>query len=209
MSKDKEQILNLYIVRHGQTEWNLEKRFQGRKDSPLTKLGKLQAKWLRDSLKGIQWDTIYSSSLQRTLTTAEIIGGDQSCSIMPSDDLQEMSFGEWEGKLQKEIAQNEPLRFETFWHSPDSYIASSGEDFYEVEERVLQVLQRIIKENPSGNVLIVTHTVVVKILMAYFEDRSIEALWNPPLIEPASLCKIEISDNQVNILLHGDTSHYG
>lgn len=208
MSKDKKQILNLYIVRHGQTEWNSEKRFQGHKDSPLTELGKRQAEQLRNSLKGIQWENIYSSSLQRTLATAEIISRDQLRPIIPSDDLQEMSFGEWEGKLQKEIAQNEPLRFEALWHSPSSYIASSGEDFYEVKERALRVLRRVIKENPCGNVLIVTHTVIVKILMAYFEERSIETLWEPPFIHPASLCKIEISNNQVNILLHGDISHY-
>ena len=200
--------LNLYIVRHGQTEWNLEKRMQGRKDSPLTKLGARQAEKLGHSLVDTKWDAIYSSSSQRAVTTANIIRGKQETPITLRDELQEMSFGDWEGKLLKDIAESEPQKNEDFWMSPDLYVASSGEDFFEVEKRVVKEIKKIIGKHTEGNILIVTHTVIVKLLMAYFEKRPLEALWNPPYIQPTALCKVEIENDQANILLHGDTSHF-
>jgi len=199
--------LILYIVRHGETVWNLEKRMQGRKDSPLTDLGREQAEKLRHSLKDIKWDAIYSSPLQRTHATANIIRSNQEIPITFRDELQEMCFGDWEGKLHQEIAEDEPQKYEDFWMSPDLYATGSGEDFFEVEKRVVKEIKEIIRQHPVGHILILTHTVVVKLLMAYFEQRPIEALWNPPTIQPTALCKVEIENEQVNILLHGDTSH--
>ena len=199
--------LNLYIVRHGQTEWNLEKRMQGQKDSPLTELGREQADKLRHSLENIKWDAIYSSSSQRALTTANIIRSNQEIPIILRDELQEMSFGDWEGKLLKDIAESEPQKNEDFWMSPDLYVASSGEDFFDVEKRVTKEIKKIVERHSAGNILLVTHTVIVKLLMAYFEKRPLEALWNPPYIQPTALCRVEIENEQVNILLHGDTSH--
>ena len=200
--------LNLYIIRHGQTKWNVEKRMQGRKDSPLTELGVEQARKLKHSLKDIKWDAIYSSSLQRALTTANIIRGDLTIPIIPLYGLQEMCFGDWEGKLTEDIARQEPHKYEDFWMSPDLYVTSTGEDFFEVQKRVLKEIKRILEQHKTGNVLIVAHTVIVKLLMAYFEDRPLEALWNPPRIQPTALSKIEIANDQVTILLHGDTSHF-
>lgn len=199
--------LNLYIARHGQTMWNQEKRMQGHQDSALTDLGKGQAKKLRDSLKETKWEAIYASPLQRALATANIIRGKQAVPIICQDDLREMCFGDWEGKLHQEIAKQEPQKYEDFWMSPDLYVTSSGESFFEVEKRVLKALRKIMEQHQTGNVLIVTHTVVVKLLMAYFEQRPLGALWNPPTIEPTALCQVEIKKDQTTILLHGDTSH--
>jgi len=200
---DKAEGLNLYIVRHGETEWNVEKRFQGRKDSPLTELGKQQAKQLGETLSGIQWEAVYVSPLGRCVDTAKIIVKNGQPIIL-NEALQEMCFGNWEGQLHQEIIQTEPFKFEAFWQEPDHYITSSGEDFYEVQERVIGELQKMIHKHPSGNVLIISHTVVIKILMAYFDDRSIEALWNPPSIKPASLCQVAIlNGGKSEILLYG------
>ena len=200
--------LNLYIVRHGQTEWNLEKRMQGRKDSPLTELGTRQAEKLGHSLVDTKWDAIYSSSSQRADATANIIRGKQETPITLRHELQEMAFGDWEGKLHKDIAEQEPQKYEDFWMSPDLYVTGSGEDFFETEKRVVKEIKEIIEQHEVGNVLIVAHTVVIKLLMTYFEKRPLEALWNPPTIRPTALCRVEIKNDQVTILLHGDTSHF-
>jgi len=196
------------LVRHGQTEWNLDKRFQGSKDSSLTDLGKSQARKLGEKLKDISWDAIYASPLGRAYATAEILRGDNGKGIVTMDGLKEMSFGNWEGRRYKEVGKGEPFRLEAFWQSPDTYTASSGENFHEVEARVRQALQEIIENHPSGNVLIVSHSIVVKLLMLHFEKRDMETLWNPPEIRPASLCKVTISKDQPEIRLYGDTSHY-
>ena len=123
---------------------------------------------MKNVLKNIKWDAIYACPLKRTLATAEIIKGEGQCPIIPIDALKEMSFGQWEGKLHQDIAQNEALKFEAFWQRPDEYIAGSGEDFFEVEERVIRELKRIIKAHPTGNILLVIHTVIVKIIIGLF-----------------------------------------
>jgi phosphoserine phosphatase len=72
----------------------------------------------------------------------------------------------------------------------------------------LAKLNEILREYTGKSVLIVTHTVVLKVLMAYFEGRPLDKIWNPPYIHPACLCKVEVVDDQIHIVLHGDISHY-
>lgn len=198
----------LYIVRHGQTEWNVQKRMQGHKDSPLSELGELQAKWLYESLSKIEFDGIYTSSSLRAVRTAEIITGNQKGPIIKSDQLKEINLGEWEGQIQGDIEKKDQDRFDSFWKTPHLFKLNTGESFVEVQNRVLPEIQDIVKNNIGSNILIVTHTVVVKIIMAYFEGRPLSDIWNPPYIHPACLCKVEIEEDKPTICLHGDISHY-
>jgi len=201
-------MLNLYLVRHGQTEWNLDKRFQGSLDSPLTELGKEKARSLGDVLRRIKWDAIYASPLCRAHHTAEIIRGNGQQLIILKDDLKEMCFGDWEGRQYEEVGKKEPHRMEAFLQTPDTYRSTTGEDYYEVEKRALCVLKEIVEKYPAGDVLIVSHSIVVKLIMLHLEQRDIATLWHPPEIYPASLCQVTISEGQSEIFLYGDTSHY-
>jgi probable phosphoglycerate mutase len=179
------QKTSLYIVRHGQTEWNVQKRMQGHKDSALTELGESQAQWLYESLSNVEFDGIYTSSSLRAVRTAEIISGKQKVPITRSDQLKEINLGEWEGQIQEDIEKKDPERFESFWKTPHLFKLSSGESFVEVQNRVLPELKDIVSNHIGTNILMVTHTVVVKILMAYFEGRALSDIWNPPYIHPA------------------------
>ncbi|MFS0723984.1 histidine phosphatase family protein [Paenibacillus sp. 1P07SE] len=198
----------IYLVRHGQTEWNVEHRFQGHQDSPLTPLGLQQAGWLADALQEEPLDAIYASSSTRAMRTAEIIRGERQLAIQASDGLLEMNLGEWEGGVQEEIKEQYQERFAAFWEDPESFLVAGGETFREVEARATAVLEQILKEHAGQSVLIVTHTVVLKLLMARFEARPLKDLWQLPYIYPACLCHIEGSHPDYEILLHGDTSHY-
>ncbi|WP_418300897.1 histidine phosphatase family protein [Lysinibacillus fusiformis] len=202
------QKTTLYIVRHGQTEWNVQKKMQGHKDSALTELGESQAQWLYESLNNVEFDGIYTSSSLRAVRTAEIISGEQKVAIIRSDQLKEINLGEWEGQIQEDIEKKDPERFKSFWKTPHLFKLNSGESFIEVQNRVLPELKDIISNHIGRNILIVTHTVVVKILMAYFEERALSDIWNPPYIHPTSLCKVVIEEDQPFICLHGDISHY-
>jgi probable phosphoglycerate mutase len=93
----------IYIVRHGQTEWNLEGRFQGRLDSPLTNAGVEQAKQLAQRLQNISFDSIYSSSSNRAFSTALHLRKDRAIEVNKSDHLMEMDFATWEGRKWSEI----------------------------------------------------------------------------------------------------------
>ncbi|MED5016752.1 histidine phosphatase family protein [Paenibacillus chibensis] len=198
----------IYLVRHGETEWNVDHRMQGHQDSPLTELGVKQAEWLGESLRNEPIDIVYSSSSRRAYRTAEIIKGDREIDIHTLDEFKEINLGIWEGKTQAEVKANDPEQFHYFWNDPAEYKVQGSETFEDVFNRVMNGLNQIIQNNEGRSILLVTHTVVVKLIMSYFEGRPMKDLWNPPYIHPACLCKIAIEGGKPEILLHGDITHY-
>ncbi|MBO9608669.1 MAG: histidine phosphatase family protein [Paenibacillaceae bacterium] len=199
---------NIFLVRHGETVWNVEHRMQGHQDSALTVLGVQQALWLGERLRDEPLHAVYSSSSDRAFRTAELITQHKEVKINPSDELKEISLGTWEGKTQSFLKNHFPDQFENFWGDPETYISDGGETFKEVEQRAIKKLSEILRSHDGENVLLVTHTVVVKLLMAYFEKRLLKDLWQPPYIHPVSLCHIQITNGNPCILLYGDTGHY-
>lgn len=199
----------LYLTRHGETEWNVEGKLQGHNDSPLTKLGKRQAQWLGVSLKNIEFDAIYSSSSPRAFHTAEIIRDKRKLDVIPSEKLMEIHLGSWKGETWSEIERNHHDEFITFWSSPHLYKSTNGgENFHQLRDRLIPEVNEIISKHNGGNVLIVTHAIALKVIMAYFKGDSLDKLWDPPVIQPTALNKVVIEDGRFNIELHGDVSHY-
>lgn len=202
------ETTTIYLVRHGQTEWNVQHRFQGHKDSPLTKLGIRQAEWLGEALQHDPFDFIFSSTSSRAYHTAELIKGNRNVQITACDEFREINLGVWEGEIQERISDMYPQQLDHFWNHPELFGVEGSETFHEVRERAVNKLNEIIASNPGSRILLVTHTVVVKLLMAYFEGRSLDRLWDLPYIHPTCLSKIELTDDVPSILLHGDVSHY-
>ena len=198
----------LYIVRHGQTEWNVEHKLQGHQDSPLTELGVKQAQWLAEALEDKRIDHIYSSSSERALKTAAIVRGAREIPIIVSDALKEINLGDWEGRTQEEVKAADSEQFHNFWNDPEQFQVTGSESYQAVAERAVSKLEQLVAEHAGNHILIVTHTVVLKLLMAHFEQRRLQDLWQLPYIYPACLCKVEISEEGNQILLHGDISHY-
>ncbi|MEK3712470.1 histidine phosphatase family protein [Paenibacillus sp. FSL R7-0333] len=198
----------VYITRHGQTEWNVQKRMQGHQDSPLTPLGVQQAEWLGEAMKDVHLDAVYASSSPRALRTAEIIRGGREIPLTAYDEFKEINLGVWEGREAGELEEQYPEQHQLFWGDPALFSIQGGETFAAVQERALGKLRELIDLHEGGTILIATHTVVVKVLMAYFEDRAMDKLWDLPYIHPTCLCRIDITDGVPEIVLHGDTSHY-
>jgi probable phosphoglycerate mutase len=198
----------LYFVRHGQTEGNEQGRWQGHLDSPLTDLGVKQAEWLGEALSNETIDCIYTSSSPRAKRTAELIRGSRDIPLFESDELKEIHLGEWEGRSQEEIRQTDPVRLHHFLNDPEKFQAPGGESYADVFHRTVAYISTIIDLHAGQSVLVVAHTVVVKVLMNYFARRALKELWNSPYIHPASLSKIEWENGEARILLHGDISHY-
>lgn len=198
----------LFLVRHGQTEWNIQHRFQGHQDSPLTELGIKQALWLGESIRNDPIDVIYSSSSYRAHRTAELIKVGREINIIDSDALREINLGIWEGRNQQEVKDSYPEQYDHFWNDPDEFHVQESESFKDVSERVVGQLNQIIDEHQGKSILIVTHSVAVKLIMAHFESRSMKDLWKPPYIHPVCLSKVEVKNDRFEIILHGDISHY-
>jgi broad specificity phosphatase PhoE/8-oxo-dGTP pyrophosphatase MutT (NUDIX family) len=199
----------LFLTRHGETDWNVEGRLQGHMDSPLTLLGKRQARWLGTALKDIKFDAIYSSSSKRAYHTAQIIKDKQEQVITALDSLLEINMGSWEGQQRKNIELKYLEEYTSFWNTPHLYNpTNSGESFKQLEDRIIPTVRDIVVKHRGGNILIVTHAIALKLILAHFRGDPLEKLWTPPIIQPTALSKVSIIDNQYNIDLYGDTSHY-
>lgn len=196
----------IYLTRHGETEWNIEKRLQGRGDSPLTENGIQRAKELRDRIKNIDIDVIYSSPIKRALNTANILRGNKNIDIVTDDSLMEMCFGDYEGKkidiIQKE---NPSWDINLIMQGNVEICAPNGENLKEVRERISKLMNKIIAENIGKSILIVTHGITLKALMYYFKDEDV----NSEVMGQATLTKINIDEkNNFYIEFKNDDSHF-
>lgn len=199
----------IYLIRHGQTEWNLETRMQGHKDSPLTIVGIAQAQRLHDRLMNEKIDLIYSSESKRAYDTGKIIQGNRNIFIRTRKELKEIHMGKWEGMKEVDIINRYPEAWNNFWNDPLLYTPTSeGESYQKLKDRVIPSIEEIINSNQSKNIIIVTHRITLKVIMSHFMNQNICDIGGNPDIKPASLSKICIEDGVSKILLYGDISHY-
>lgn len=200
-------MYHLYVIRHGETEWNTEKRLQGRLDSNLTVKGETDALRLGARLKDVELQKIISSPSNRTMKTARFVKGERAIPIETDERLMEIDLGEWQGLKEEEIKRRDPERFEAFWNNPSSYESADGESFYDVKKRVADFLLDLDKTNPTGNVLVVSHGVVIKALYLLCRNESVENLWNPPFIHGTSLTIIRVENGEFILQTEACTKH--
>jgi broad specificity phosphatase PhoE len=189
-------MLTLYVTRHGETEWNIENRMQGHKDSELTSYGLSQTLALRKNMEDIIFDKILASPSGRTLHTAELLRHERPILIEKDDRLKEIGLGHWEGLTHEEIKGIDPIQFRNFWDHPPLYENTNGESFLQVMDRVQGFLEELYVTHAAGNLLVVTHGVVLKIMMLIFNNRPIARLWEPPFIENNKLVIIQRDCNK-------------
>ena len=201
-------MTRLYITRHGETEWNLQGRVQGSKDSDLTNKGKEQATKLRKYLEGTSIDVIFSSSSGRAYNTARIIAENREIDIIKSDGLKEMHLGIWEGKSFDSIKEDYKEMHETFWNKPHLLKEFPGETFDDFRKRVVGTVLQIVEEHEGKKIMIVAHALVLKILMSYFEERPLEKLFDEHFMHSTCLNEVEIDGTDYRIIRYAETPHY-
>lgn len=200
-------MLTLYITRHGETVWNTEKRMQGWLDSSLTENGIRNAASLSERLKGIEFEAIYSSPSGRTRTTSELLKANRPVPVNYDDNLREMNLGKWEGQTIESIQETHPIEIYHFWNAPQLFNPVGGETFSDVRTRALNALEKIKAGYQAGNILIVTHSVMIKMLLSIFKNSPIETLWDPPFIHDTSLTIVELAEKECRLVMEGDQSH--
>ena len=199
--------LKIYITRHGETQWNKESKMQGWKNSDLTEKGVENAKKLGESLKNVEFDYIYCSPLGRAIDTAKYIRGNRDTEITIIESLKEMGFGICEGMEHEKVKELYPSLQFNFWKKPHLYQPVNGERFDELINRVKKVLYDIIDNTSGENILIVSHTVVIKAIYLIIKNYCIEDLWNPPFMYDTCLTVLEVKDKKIEIILEADVSH--
>jgi broad specificity phosphatase PhoE len=159
----------LYIVRHGQTEWNSKKKIQGQKNIPLSITGIKQAELLGDLLIPVQFEKAVSSDLIRAKTTADIILKSRNIPVETTKNLRERKFGLHEGKPTKLIPELIRLINSDTTTPTDPINADANpETDSDILKRVLPHIRTIALDNPGKTILIVTHAGIIHILLRYF-----------------------------------------
>lgn len=199
--------MKIFITRHAQTIWNLDKRMQGCQDSPLTQKGIANAKKLGKSLENIDFDLIYCSPLKRAVDSANYIRGDKNTNIILDENFKEMNYGKWEGMTVNEINEKYSLEYHNFINNPEKFTPLGGESYDSVINRVKKGLFNIIKKHEGENILIVTHTAIIKAIILIAKENPLDRFWNPPYITDTSLTVLEIIDGKIKLALEVDDSH--
>jgi broad specificity phosphatase PhoE len=159
------------LVRHGETDWNVERRFQGHADPALNEVGREQARALADQLADAGLDAIYTSDLARARETADIVGARTSVPVVALAELREIDVGDWEGLTWPEIEERFPDGVQRWHEQGQGWTA--GESYDELERRVVRALQSIANEHPSARLLVVGHGGTVRVVRAFVERRTV------------------------------------
>lgn len=200
-------MLTLYIVRHGETDWNREDRIQGRLNSHLTEKGRHNAKVLGERLKDIDFAKIITSPSGRTLETTELILGDRDVLVQKNEMIMEMDMGPWQGLMKSEIKEQFPDVYECFMNSPQLYQNEDAESFIDIYKRAEDFLQELKSSKQTGNLLIVTHGLFIKALFLVIKGIEIKDFWTKPTVEGTSLSIVKIDTEEMKLTLEGDMSH--
>ncbi len=197
--------MELHLIRHGQTDWNEERRAQGQSDSRLTDLGVTQARQLGEKLRDLHFDKIFCSSSLRTRQTAEHAFKDRQQAITYLDSLREIHLGPWEGRLYDEIEEEDPASFRHFWHEPHQFNVTGAESFYDMQARAVETIRMIGRESLDQRVAVVSHGALIKTVLAHIEDLPMEELWKPPLMHNCAHNVIEMSEaGEFSISVYAD-----
>ncbi|MDY6902316.1 MAG: histidine phosphatase family protein [Cyanobacteriota bacterium] len=174
--------IRLLLVRHGETEWNQQSKYQGQVDISLNENGKLQSQKVAEFLQDISIDKVYSSSMLRAKETAEIIlKHHQNTNLELNDGFKEIIHGVWQGKSETEIEQEFPGELQRWYETPEQFQMPSGESLQEVWQRTVEVYESIIKTaltEKLNTVLIVAHGATNQILLCHILGLSAEKFWH-------------------------------
>jgi broad specificity phosphatase PhoE len=176
-------MTSLILVRHGETDWNVEGRYQGQADPPLNERGREQARQTAAEIAMLRPDAIYSSPLKRAWETAQIIAEVAGIpDVIPEPRLKEISQGEWEGMLVTEIQAEYPEEFRLWLEHPWQLKLPGRESLQDLEKRVMDAVNDILVRHRGEKVVIVSHKQPIAIIKIHFQGIPKEKIWEilPP-----------------------------
>jgi len=155
----------IYLMRHGQIEGYQEKRYNGQSNVALTGLGKEQSERTCARLADIALDAVYSSDLDRSLYCARLIAERHDLGVVVEEALREINFGDWEGRTWVELQEAYPLDWQKRLQDLTNYQVPGGESLQDAADRIRPVITRILEKHPNGDVALVAHGGVNRIVL--------------------------------------------
>ncbi|MCL4528358.1 MAG: histidine phosphatase family protein [Chloroflexi bacterium] len=170
-------MTDLILIRHGETDWNLEGRWQGQADVALNERGRAQAVLIAQELKDVSISAIYSSDLIRAFETAQELSKATGLPVNIDRRLREIHQGEWQGMLVADIRSRYADHFERRRLDPLNIAPPGGETVAQVRSRVLAAVHEIVSQHPSETVAIVSHGFALAVILAEYQGHPIDNVW--------------------------------
>ena len=171
-------MTKVIFIRHGQTEWNVNGRYQGQSDVQLTVAGKEQAAKLAEHFPVKEIDAVYASDLNRAMVTAEAVASRFGLSVQAEPAFREISFGEWEGLTYEQIVAKWPEAMGNFLQHPDILEIPGGETFPAVQKRAVARLEELVAKHEGQTIAIVAHGAVLRTLLTAALHMPLQYLWS-------------------------------
>lgn len=203
-------MVRIILIRHGETTWNIEGRYQGQEDTPLSPRGLEQGKLLAQGLKNVPLDVCISSPLQRSYQTCKFCADLHKLPVATDERLTEINHGDWEGVLAPDIAKAYPVEFEQ-WHTAPHLVqmpGEGGETLDDVRRRVRAAFDEYARKYEGKTVLVAAHDAVNKAIICDLLGLGMEHFWQ---IKQDNTCinVMEYNEGAWRLVLLNSVNHMG
>lgn len=203
-------MVRIILIRHGETTWNIEGRYQGQEDTPLSTRGLEQGRLLAQGLKDVPLDICISSPLQRSYQTCKFCADLHKLPVATDARLTEINHGDWEGVLAPDIAKAYPVEFEQ-WHTAPHLVqmpGKGGECLEDVRRRVRTAFDEYTQKYEGKTVLVAAHDAVNKAIICDLLGLGMEHFWQ---IKQDNTCinVLEYNEGTWRLVLLNSVNHMG
>jgi phosphoserine phosphatase len=207
----------LVLTRHGETDWNSEKRFQGQRDIPLNGNGRNQAEKVARDLRHYSFDAIFTSDLSRASDTAKCIAKyHPGTEIQTHSQLREISHGDfWEGRTEENLYQSDPLNMWRWKNQPTKAIKPGGEPLSQAYDRVAKAVNEIRSQTIENSVThcpvisVVAHEGTNRLVLCYALGLPLEQHFHTFMLPNCAIAVLEFSAGKAHARFHGSTLNAG
>lgn len=196
------------IVRHGETDWNKSGKLQGQTNTMLSAGGRVQVAALRERLRGVKLDAVYTSDLARCIETATLVIQGRTLSPEPTTLLRELAYGEWEGLTWAEVQERDPESYDQWLRLDPNFEPPGGETIAALMERAEGFAARVRDTGAEGTTLIVAHGGSIRALVLHLlghNESHFRSFGNPA---PASITVMGLYEGTAVLETWNDASHY-
>ncbi len=173
-----ENMTRIIYVRHGETNWNIERRYQGQTDIPLNEKGLQQAEWVAERLAGEKVAAIYASDLTRAFVTAQTIAKRHGLEVIPMPAFREISFGDWEGSSFNGLDNDAKAQIDKIFTDPEHIKVPGGENFQQVQARTNEGIAELLEKHPNETIIVVTHGAAIRTILCSALNLSLASVWH-------------------------------
>ena len=200
--------VRILLSRHGETVYNVEGRWQGQSDSPLTERGRAQAHELARALSGEPVKAVYTSDLGRAYSTAAIVAASHGLDVIRDERLREIHVGAWSGLGRAQIDKAFPGGLRAWATTPAHYVVPGGEAIHAVEARALDFFRECMPGHAGETVVVVSHGALCQVILVNAMGGSVKDLWLKERMDNCQISRLEwTAEDGLRLIELSDVRH--